>query len=562
MKRLLKNGTVINVFTDSAEKADVLIEDGLIIGIGKYDCADIIEDISGKYVCPGFIDGHIHIESTKLSPYEFAKVCLPHGTTSVITDPHEIANVAGIDGIEYMLECSESLPLKVYVMAPSCVPATQFDESGAVLTAEDIAPLFSHPRVLGLAEMMNYPGVIYGDSSVSEKLRAATGSGVIINGHAPLLSGSELDKYISAGIYDDHECSELNEAMEKLRKGQMIMIREGSAARNLSALMPLFDEPYSRRCMLVTDDKDSADLLGDGHIDSIIRKAVSGGKSVFTAIRMATFQAARHFGLARTGAVAPGYIADILVLDSLEPLSVCDVYTSGRKAVENKKLTDFTAPKINADVWKSVTASVNMPPVTEDSFRITHKNCVCNVIKLIPGQLITKCVKLPIDFENGNGIDVSRDILKLAVIERHKRTGHIGLGFVAGTGIKHGALASSVSHDSHNIVVIGTNECDMVVAAERIRKIGGGLVVCRDGEILAELPLPIGGLMSTKSAGEVAKLSAMLREKALLLGSADGIDPFMHMSFASLPVIPDIKLTTIGLVDVNTQTVVPLFCEE
>lgn len=333
MKLLFKNGSIVNVFTGEIETKNVLIDNGIIIGVGDYNDvdADEIEDISGKYICPGFIDGHIHIESTMLLPEELAKICVVHGTTTIIADPHEIANVCGSDGIRFMLEASEGIPITVYIMLPSCVPATSFDESGAALNADDLSPFYNDNRVLGLGELMNYPGVIAEDEEVIKKIRDANKAGKIVNGHAPMLSGKELDKYITAGINDDHECSSAEEAIERVRKGQWVMIREGSAARNLEALLPLFDKQYSHRCLLVTDDKHPSDIMNNGHIDSIIRKAASLGKSIITGIQMATIQAAQCFGLKGVGAVAPGYIANLLILDSLDELKINKVYYNGKK---------------------------------------------------------------------------------------------------------------------------------------------------------------------------------------------------------------------------------------
>lgn len=564
MKLLLKNGTIVNVFTDTLEKANVLLEDGRIAGVG--DCytdndADIVEDISGRIVCPGFIDGHVHVESSMLRPAEFARAALPHGTTAIVADPHEIANVSGEKGISYMLEESEGLPLRMYFMAPSCVPATPFDEAGAVLKAEEVQPFFAHPRVLGLGEMMNYPGVLAGDPDVRRKISAAEKDGLIINGHAPWLSGRDLDRYISCGIYDDHECSGLEEALERIRKGQTVMIRQGTAARNLGDLLPLFDEPYNRHCMLVTDDRAPADLLWEGHIDSIIRLAVRAGKSPLAGIRMATLQAARHFGLRRMGAVAPGYAADLLVLRDLETVEVETVYVNGEKAVSRGKTLPFDAPAISGAVWEKVCTSFAMPPVTENDFYIEPQNGLCRVIEWIPGQLITREKRLALDFTKHNGVDTERDILKLAVIERHHHTGHIGRGYITGLGLREGAAASSVAHDSHNLIVLGANDRDMAAAAERVRRMGGGMAVAKDGAILSEMALPIGGLMSTKTAAEAADELKTLYTAALSLGLPRDRELFTALSFMSLPVIPDLKMITTGLFDVNTFQPVSLFTE-
>lgn len=563
MKTLLKNGTVVNVFTGELDRTNVLLENERIIGVGAYadSEADIVEDVRGKYVCPGFIDGHIHIESSMLQPAEFARVCLAHGTTAVIADPHEIANVSGLSGISFMLEASQGIPLTVYIMISSCVPATAFDESGACLTASDIFPLYSHERVLGLAEMMNYPAVLAGEPEVMQKISDAHRAGKIINGHAPLLTGKDLDRYIAAGIYDDHECTSWQEGMERIGKGQWVMIRQGTAVRNLDDLMPLFEEPYSRRCLLVTDDKHPADLLRFGHIDAIIRRAVENGKSPVTGIRMATLQAAQCFGLKQTGAIAPGYLADLLVLDDLDSVKVRDVYHHGAKAVNRGTVKAFDRPFIRPDTWKAVRNSFYLDPVDENSFHIVPEGQKCRVIKLVPHQAITQEWIADIDFSAANGVDLQRDILKLAVIERHMNSGHIGRGFISGLGLKRGAIASSVSHDSHNLIVVGTNDADMAFAANRVRALGGGLVVAEGGRVLAEMALPIAGLMGKKSAREMADQNEGVRLSVHDLGVPMDIEPFMALAFVSLPVIPSLKMTTKGLVDVNRQEAVTLFVE-
>ena len=561
MKTLLKNGFVINVFTGEIEKKNVLFERGKILGVGDYadDEADVIEDVSGKYICPGFIDGHIHIESTMLTPYEFAKAVVIHGTTGVVADPHEIANVSGDLGIRYMLEASEKLPLTVYVVLPSCVPATVFDESGAVLRSENLRRFYEHHRVLGLGEMMDYPGVISGDEEILKKISDAHMYKKTVNGHAPLLSGKALDKYIAAGINDDHECISSEEAKERIRKGQWLMIREGTAARNLNALIPLFDKPWSDRCLLVTDDRHPADLLQKGHIDGIIRKASEAGKSVITGIRMATIQAAQCFGLRGVGAIAPGYQADILVLSDLEKVQVSDVYYHGEKVVKDGSIIEFKESEINSDVYNAVHNSFRMNELTDRDFYIEPKGERCRVIKTIPDQLITEELITDIDFAKNNGINIDKDILKIAVIERHHNTGHIGLGFISGIGMKKGAIASSVSHDSHNLIVIGTDEKDMALAANEVLRMNGGLTVVADNEVAAGMALPIAGLMSELSAGEAADENEKIRRAVYGLGVCKDIEPFMTMAFVSLPVIPKLKMTTRGLIDVEHQKIVPLF---
>ena len=559
MKTLLKNGTVLNVFTDSYQKADVLIEEDKIIGVGNYSeaDADVTVDLSGKYICPGFIDGHIHIESTMLTPAELAKICLPHGTTAIVADPHEIANVCGITGIKYMLAASKNLPLKIYFNLPSCVPASPFDESSTTLFAKDLKPLYRDPNVLGLAEMMNFPGVIAKDEEIMQKISDAHSFNKIVDGHAPLLRGNELDSYISAGIQSDHECSQLDEAIEKLSKGQWIMIRQGTAAKNLNELLPLFSEPYSRRCLLVTDDIHPADINNNGEIDNIIRLAIKNGVSAITAIRMATIQAAQCFGLKRQGAIAPGYTADIIVLNNIENIEICDVYTNGKLAVKNGVTLPFKKPRINSCLTKSVYESFHLNKISIKDFYIKPSEKPCRIIKIIPEQITTEELIEKIDWSKNNGIDIERDILKLAVLERHNNTGHKGVGFINGIGLKKGAIASSVSHDSHNIIVIGTNDADMAIAANRIRENGGNVVVV-DGEIIAEMPLRIAGLMSEYSSNIVVEQNASVRRAVHSLGIKEGIEPFMNMAFVSLSVIPALKMTTQGLLDVNAWKLVPL----
>lgn len=562
MKTLLKNGTVVNVFTGELERANLLINGDKIIGVGDYTDADAdcIEDVGGKYICPGFIDGHIHIESTMLTPVELARLCLPHGTTSLVADPHEIANVCGVDGILYMLEASRDIGLNVCFNLPSCVPATPFDESGAELHAADLRPLYENRQVVGLAEMMNYPGVLADDSDVHQKIADALALGKIVDGHAPFLRGRALDKYISAGIQSDHECSCVDEAIEKIRRGQWVMIRQGTAARNLDALLPLFDHPYNHRCILVTDDRHPADLMREGHIDHIIRLAVGAGKSAVTAIRMATIQAAQCFGLRYVGAAAPGYRADLLVLDDLDTVDVCDVYAAGVKVVANKQVAPIQAPKISDSLCEKVLHSFHTDTLTAADFHIEEKSPICRVIRVIAGELLTEEQITPICFDQHNGIDLERDILKLAVIERHKHTGHKGLGFITGIGLKKGAIASSVSHDSHNLIVIGTNEEDMAIAANHICTVGGNVVVV-DGEIIADMQLPIAGLMTDRSGEEIALANERVRQAVYALGVSQEIEPFMNMAFVSLPVIPSLKMTTQGLVDVKAQERVSLYCE-
>lgn len=562
MKTLFKGGTVVNVFTGVLEQANVLIEDEKIIGVGLEETqGDVVVDVTGQILCPGFIDGHIHIESTALVPEALARIALKRGTTALVADPHEIANVCGVAGIEYMLEASEGLPLTMYMMLPSCVPATPFDESGAVLTAKDLEPFYAHPRVLGLAEMMNYPGVLAGDAGIREKIRDAEQRGKAVDGHAPLLTGVNLNRYLAEGIGSDHECSSFQEATERIRKGQWVMIRQGTAARNLDDLIDLFDQPWNRRCLLVTDDRHPADLIQEGHIDAIIRRAVELGKSAVVGIQMATIQAAQYFGLRDRGAIAPGYRADFLILDDLDTIAIKDVYAGGIMVVEDGVEKDFASPVVGKTLLEKVKNTMHLDALKPEDFKIFPEGNRCRAIGIIPKQLLTKEVEMVVDMERGNGVDLSRDLIKIAVVERHKNTGHRGIGYITGFGLKEGAIASSVAHDSHNLVVIGTNDADMALAVNRLRELGGGGIAVKDGAILAEMPLPIAGLMSEDEKGIVSQNQA-LRECIHMLGVPEEIAPLMTMSFMGLTVIPDLKMSTLGLIDVNSQTRVPLFLSE
>ncbi len=562
MKTLIKNGIVVNLLTEELESADLLIDGDRIAGIGDYGdvSADTVIDAKGKYVCPAFIDGHIHIESTMLTPAELARVSLLHGTGSIVCDPHEIANVAGVSDIRYMLEASEGLPMTVYVMLPSCVPATPLDESGAVLTAEDIRPLYAHPRVLGLAEMMNFPGVLAGDADVMKKLEDARAMGKVVNGHAPMLTGRSLDAYIASGVRDDHECSSADEAMEKLRRGQYIMLREGTAAHNLEALLPLLEKPYDQRCLFVTDDRHPADLLGEGHIDHILRRAVSLGVPFMTAVACASRRAAERFGLQNKGLLAPGYDADVILLDSLETLRVTDVITGGELRVRDGRLLPFDAPAVSAELEKIVNDSFRLEFLSPTDFEIVGEGDA-RAIEVIAGELLTREARVPFKRETG-GFDLANDVLKLAVIERHRGTGHRCVGLVKGIGLKRGAIASSVAHDSHNLIVIGACDADMALAANRVIEMRGGNAVADGGRIIAEMPLPIGGVMSGEAAETLAEQNERVRRASHALGAHASIEPFMNMAFLSLPVIPSLKMTTQGIFNVDEWRYVPLFYDK
>ena len=562
---VLKGGTVVNVFTEKTEVADIAIEDGYIAGIGDYEGEHNV-DLSGRYICPGFIDGHIHIESAMVSPPEFEKAVLPHGTTAVIADPHEIGNVAGCQGIDYMLETTKDLDLDVFIMMPSCVPATALDESGAVLGPEDLKPYYDNPRVLGLAEVMNSLGVVAGMDDLMGKLSDAGSRGMVIDGHAPFLEGNGLNAYVCAGVLLDHECSDIDEALKKLGRGQYIMIREGTAARNLEALMPLFAAPYYERCMLVTDDKHPGDLISMGHIDYIIRKAVSLGADPIKAIKMGTLHSARYFGLKDRGAVMPGLRADLAVLEDLKDFRVLAVYKDGKLAAEKGVCIQEKEDKSRelASAFPRVFDSFHLDEITLKDLELEKKGTMQRVIQFKPHELLTQERILPWPDDDtaaaqghrAQGVDLNEDIVKAAVFERHLHTGHTGIGFIGGYGLKKGAVATSVAHDSHNLIVIGTNDRDMVLAANAVRKNKGGLAVAVDGQVTGELALPIGGIMTQASVYEVESQLEKLKEQTRKLGISEDIDAFMTLAFVSLPVIPKLRINSYGVIDVDRQEVV------
>ena len=552
---VLKNAKIINVFSHEIIDGDIAVDDGKIIGIGEY-LGDNEIDLKGKYVSPGFIDGHVHMESSMVSPSQFARAIVPRGTTTIITDPHEIANVRGIEGIEYMMDASEDLPLDAYFMIPSCVPATSFENSGAVLKAEDIEKLIDHKRVLGLGELMDYPGVILKDSDVIDKVELAHKYEKIIDGHAPEIKDKELNAYRAAGVLTEHECSTAHEMLERLRLGMYILIRQGSAARNLEELIKGLNRDNMRRCLFCTDDKHPEDILSDGHIDNNVRLAVKNGIDPISAIQMATINAAECYGLKNTGAIAPGFDADLIVLDNLEQLNVLQVFKRGKLVAEDKKPL-FDVKNIDTT---NVTDTINISSIQEKDFKIKIKSDMVNVIKLQPHSLVTQKVTRQVKVSNNEfEYDKVEDILKLAVIERHKKTGNIGLGLVEGFELRGGAIASTVAHDSHNIIVIGDNDKDMLAAVEEVTRVGGGITVCSDGKVLETLELKIAGLMSEDSMESVnEKLKSMLKIAYETLNVSTDLDPFMTLSFLALPVIPEIKLTDMGLFDVTQFEFIPI----
>ena len=541
---VLRNAAYVNVFSNRICQGDIAVAEGLVAGIGPGYRGEREADVSGSLVLPGFIDAHIHLESAMVSPREFAKAVLPHGTTTVITDPHEIANVMGTDGIEYMLQATEDLPVDVRFMLPSCVPATPMDESGAVLDYRAIDSFYSHPRVLGLAEVMNYVGTIAGDAQVLEKIAAAQSYHKKIDGHAPGIRGFDLNAYVAAGVYSDHECSEAEDALRKLELGQYIMIREGTAARNLQALLPLLTPQYADRCMFCCDDKHPSDLLEKGHIDFLVREAIRAGVDPILAVKAACFNAARYFLLNNRGAIAPGYLADFVVIDSFSDFNIQQVFKRGEQMFSDGVLRDFPAPQVDPNLVRRAHDTFHVSPLAAGDFQDPRLR---GVIGLVEGEILTE------DRGYADRIDLERDILKVAVIERHKNTRHIGIGYLQGYGLRAGAVATSVSHDSHNIIVVGADEVSMAAAANRVVENRGGIVVLRDGQLAGQVALPVAGIMSEDTLEHVNRDLEAAKAAAFALGVNPGIDPFMTLSFMALPVIPTLRLTTRGVIDVNTQ---------
>ena len=543
---VLKNATFVNVFSNELSTMDIAVAEGLIVGMGSYQGRSEV-DCTGKIVLPGFLDAHIHLESSLVSPTEFVKAVLPHGTTTVVTDPHEIANVMGTDGIEYMLQATEDLPVDVRFMLPSCVPATPLDESGAILDYRAIDSFYDHPRVQGLAEMMNFVGAINGDEQTVEKIVAAQAHHKKIDGHAPDLQGNDLNAYIAAGVYSDHECHDVKDAIAKLERGQFIMIREGTAARNLEALMPLLTGKYADRCMFCTDDKHPNDLLEKGHIDYIVKKAISLGADPITAVKVACHNAARYFLLNNRGGISPGYLADFVIIDNFQDFNIEQVYKKGVLMVDHGEIQDFPSPEIEPYLVERAHKTFHVAALTAEDFAEKRPR---GIIGMVDGEITT------VDAGYSDRIDVQYDVLKIAVVERHKNTHHIGIGYIQGYGLKSGAVATSISHDSHNIIVVGTNETDMAAAVNRVVELNGGIVVWDGGQSVAEVPLAIAGIMSDEPLVTVNEKLETAKDAAHKLGVNPGIDPFMTLSFMALPVIPSLRITTRGVFDVTTQSYV------
>jgi len=530
---LFKNARVVNTAIGEVERGDVVICEDRIAGVGSYDWAKEIIDLKGSYLSPGLINGHTHIESSMLHPARYAQAVVPRGTSTLITDLHEITNVCGIRGIEFITECANQLPLDMLFMAPSCVPATHMETSGAEINSTEIGIILNSPRTIGLGEMMNFPGVINGDKEVLAKLIASRSR--VIDGHAPGLGGKDLNAYMAAGILSDHESTTLEEGEEKLRKGMWLMIREGSSEKNLEALLPLVTDKTYRRCLFVVDDRNCFDLLHSGDIDAVVRKAINMGLDPVRAIQLATINSAEYFRLYDRGIIAPGYLANLITITDLSHLTVDKVFYRGKLVAAGGKAT-FVSP----DITSALTDTVHIKPFSTESLKLRFTGEDFPIIEMEKMEIIAGEV-IP---------DPKRDILKLAVVERHKATGNIGIGMVKGFGIKEGALASSVAHDSHNVLVVGTNDLDMAKAIKEIEKMEGGLTVCRKGEILASLPLPVAGLLSQETLVTVVSRLEEVEKAAHSLGKLPP-SPFSILSFLALPVIPELRLTDKGIVDVN-----------
>lgn len=542
---VLRNCRIVNVFSEEILDGDIAIHDGIIVGIGSYRGRNE-RDLAGAFVAPGLIDGHVHIESAMVTPGQFAKAVMPHGTTTIIADPHEIANVCGLAGIGYMLDQSAHIPLDVYLMMPSCVPATPFENAGAVLMAQDMENMLLDPRILGLGEFMDYPGVISARADVLDKI--AVGQGKLIDGHGPALSGKSLNAYVVAGIHTEHECTTEDEMLERLRLGMYIQIREGSAARNLETLIRKVTPQNMRRVLFCTDDRHPGDILREGHIDNNVRTAIRKGMAPISAIRIATLNAAECYRLYDKGAVAPGYQADLIVFDTLESFTIDQVFKSG-KLVAQKGKALFDVVEMSGE---NVRHTVNLPPIETQQLELKLSADIVNVIRLLPHSLVTERVIRKVELKDGSFVcNEKLDILKLAVIERHKATGNIGLGLIENFRLRKGALASTVAHDSHNLIVTGTNDTDMLVAIAEIQRMGGGLAIACEGAVVKSLPLPIAGLMSDKPLIELDAELRDLIETAYGMGVNPALDPFMTLAFLALPVIPELKLTDMGLFDVT-----------
>ncbi|HEY7126914.1 MAG TPA: adenine deaminase [Ktedonobacterales bacterium] len=553
---ILRNGQLVNVCSGEIYPADVVIVDGTIAAIGQPGQYSAPEerDMGGRFLVPGLIDGHMHIESTMMTLANFAQVVVPHGTTTVIIDPHEYANVMGVEGIRYALASGRNLPLTVYAVLSSCVPASPLESPKQVLTAADLLPLLEDDRVLGLAEMMDVPGVLHADPQVLAKIEATRARRRVVDGHAPGVRGRDLNGYAAAGIMSDHESTTIEEAREKIRLGMWLMVREGSAARNLETLLPLIKELRPPRACFVTDDRDAVDLATRGHIDSMVRMAIAGGLEPMHAIRMATLNTAQYFRLDDRGAIAPSYVADILVVSDLAHFDIQEVYKDGRLVAQQGK--PLFAPR--TEQTTAAANTVKTGTIAPEKLRIQGHAGEVAIIGIEPGQITTLHLIESAPIHNSEIVpDVSRDLLKLVVVERHHASGRVGLGLVKGFGLKKGTIASTVAHDAHNLVIAGTNDADILIAIQAVNEMDGGFVLVVDGQVQASVPLPLGGLVSPLPVEQLAQKLQALDHAAAALGCTLE-HPCMTLSFLSLSVIPSLKLTDQGLVDVAAARILPL----
>lgn len=554
---ILKGGNVINVFSGKIIKGDVAIIDGMIAGVGDYDGEQNI-DVSGKYIMSGLIDTHLHIESTMLSPTEFCKAVIPYGTTTIIADPHEIANVSGIDGIRYMINQTQGLPIHAHFMLPSCVPATFFENSGAVIDASLTAKHITDEDIFGLGEFMNFVGVVFGADECLKKIESANKAGKITDGHAPNLKGKELNAYTASGIKTEHECTTVEDMQNKIDCGMYIQLRQGSATRNVKTLVKGITPNNMHRCMFCTDDRHIDSLLYEGHLNYNLKVAVENGLDPISAVTIATLNAAACYGLKNQGAIAPGYAADIVVMDDLKDFKADKVFFKGKLVAEKGKPLFET----HGTADKSVLNSVKLKDVFPKDFEIYSKSDYVNCMKLTPANVVTEAEVRRIQRNADNSVIIKgTDILKLAVVERHKNTGNIGKGLLQGYGLRGGSIAQTVAHDSHNIIVLGDNNEDMALAVNELKKLGGGLIIVSKGKVLGSLKLEIAGLMTQEPIEKVNIEFQHMIKLAHLLGVNAEVEPFMTLSFLALPVIPFLKLTDKGLFDVSKFDFIPLEAE-
>ncbi|MFA1818810.1 adenine deaminase [Virgibacillus oceani] len=557
---VIKNGKIVDVFNQEIMEADIAIADGVFAGIGNYEGKKVI-DAGGKYILPGFIDGHVHIESAMVTPDQFAKVVLPQGVTTVIADPHEIANVSGEEGIHFMIKSSENIPLNVYFGIPSCVPAAPFENNGATLHAKEILPFYDHSSVISLGEVMDYPSVKNTNDEMMDKLVDAQTAGMLIDGHAAGFDVDGLNVYMAAHIHSDHECTTAEEAKERLQRGMYVMLREGSASRDLKELLKAVNEKNARRCLFVTDDKHLDELMEEGSINHNVRVAIEHGISPITAIQMATLNAAECFGLNNKGAIAPGYDADFLLVNNLEELHITETYVNGMSVAKTGEVTYEQEHSVL--IPDRLMNSIHIKNVTEKDLKIKlSESKSANVISIIPNSITTKLNVMAADVINGYfQSSAEKDMLKLAVVERHKATGNIGMGIIHGLGLQSGAIASTIAHDSHNIIAAGENDEDLLMAIRYVKDINGGVVVVKDGEILAALALPIAGLISDEPYRKVKNKLEALNVALEAIGFQEEFNPFITLSFMALPVIPEVKLTAKGLFDITALEHIPVSAE-